>query len=227
MLNVRSLMLDVGEEEIADGREATIVYDCASNPTTSRKIVIGSGCTVDIIILDCGENSHDYNLCVDLAGIDSKVSLVGMVIAKGESSKHYNITQHHLSPANASRVNFRTILEDKAQVEYRGLIRIEKNAPQTNAYQEIRNVLFSKTAKVKYRPNLEIKCSDVKCTHGATTSPPSLEQAIYLTSRGIDMQSAQTLLLKSHMSQLNRFVVRKQSISILNDIINHIMIKTL
>ena len=51
---------------------------------------------------------------------------------------------------------------------WRGMIRVEKDAQKTNAYQENRNLMLSTTAHADSIPGLEILANDVRCTHGAT-----------------------------------------------------------
>ena len=48
------------------------------------------------------------------------------------------------------------------------MIRVEKDAQRTNAYQENRNLMLSTQAHADSIPGLEILANDVRCTHGAT-----------------------------------------------------------
>ena len=65
------------------------------------------------------------------------------------------------------------------------MIRVEKDAQKTNAYQENRNLLLSKTAHADSIPGLEILANDVRCTHGATLGQVDREQLFYLMTRGL------------------------------------------
>ena len=45
------------------------------------------------------------------------------------------------------------------------MIRVEKDAQKTNAYQECRNLMLSPTTHAVPIPGLEILANDVRCTH--------------------------------------------------------------
>ncbi len=78
---------------------------------------------------------------------------------------------------------------------YTGLIRIAKQAVQTNAFQSNHNLMLSKTARAETIPMLEILADDVQCKHGASIGLIDDEQAFYLMSRGISRENAQRLIV--------------------------------
>ncbi len=78
---------------------------------------------------------------------------------------------------------------------YTGLIRIAKEAKQTNAYQANHNLFLSQEARAETIPMLEILADDVQCKHGASAGPIDDEQAFYLMSRSISRENAQRLIV--------------------------------
>ena len=80
---------------------------------------------------------------------------------------------------------FKGALRDTASAVWRGMIRVEKDAQKTNAYQENRNLLLSPKAHADSIPGLEILANDVRCTHGATLGQVDREQLFYLMARGL------------------------------------------
>ena len=76
------------------------------------------------------------------------------------------------------------------------MIRVEEGAQKTNAYQENRNLLLSKTAHADSIPGLEILANDVRCTHGATLSQVDREQLFYAMARGLSRQEAERLIVR-------------------------------
>ena len=87
-------------------------------------------------------------------------------------------------------------LRDSAATVWRGMIRVEEGAQKTNAYQENRNLLLSKTATANSIPGLEILANDVRCTHGATLSQVDREQLFYLMARGLPRSEAERLIVR-------------------------------
>ena len=76
------------------------------------------------------------------------------------------------------------------------MIRVDKGAQKTDAYQENRNLLLTPQAHADSIPGLEIKANDVRCTHGATIGQIDKLQLFYLTSRGLSRKEAEQLIVR-------------------------------
>ena len=87
-------------------------------------------------------------------------------------------------------------LQDHARTVYAGLIRIEKGAARSDAYQANRNLVLSDHAKATSIPMLEIDNNDVRCTHGATVGPVDPMSMFYLQSRGIPEATARRMIVQ-------------------------------
>src|SRR4029079_18633541 len=87
---------------------------------------------------------------------------------------------------------------------YTGLIRVEKEARGTNAFQTNRNVKLSDDAWAESVPNLEIENNDVHCSHASTVGPVAEEQRFYLESRGVPPQVADRLILAGFFDEVVR-----------------------
>jgi Fe-S cluster assembly protein SufD len=82
------------------------------------------------------------------------------------------------------------------------LIRVEKDAQQTDAYQTNRNLLLSPEADANSLPGLEIGANDVKCSHGATTGQVDESELFYFLARGIPRSKAQELLVHGFFEEI-------------------------
>jgi Fe-S cluster assembly protein SufD len=76
------------------------------------------------------------------------------------------------------------------------MIRVERDAQKTNAYQENRNLLLSPDAQATPIPGLEIEANDVRCTHAATIGQIDRLQMFYLMSRGLSRLEAERLIVR-------------------------------
>ena len=76
------------------------------------------------------------------------------------------------------------------------MIRVERDAQKTNAYQENRNLMLSPTRTRYSIPGLEIMANDVRCTHGATLGRVNREQLFYLMARGLSRGEAERLIVR-------------------------------
>jgi Fe-S cluster assembly protein SufD len=130
-----------------------------------------------------------------LEGPGANVELVGFLCGEGKQHFDHHTVHDHRAPHTYSDLDFKVVLKDKARSAYTGLIRIEPDAPQSEAYQENRNLLLTEGAKAESIPELEILTDDVKCTHGATMGNLDPEHLFYLMSRGLSRGEALRLIV--------------------------------
>jgi Fe-S cluster assembly protein SufD len=132
----------------------------------------------------------------DLAGQGATSRVTGAYFVDGTQHLDYDTFQEHMAPSTTSDFAFKGALRDKARAVWRGMIRVEEGAQKTNAYQENRNLLLSKTAHADSIPGLEILANDVRCTHGATLGQVDREQLFYLMTRGLTRSEAERLIVR-------------------------------
>ncbi len=132
----------------------------------------------------------------DLADRGATSRVTGAYFADGAQHLDYDTYQLHAAPDTTSDFAFKGALRDTAATVWRGMIRVEEGAQRTNAYQENRNLLLSKTATANSIPGLEILANDVRCTHGATLSQVDREQLFYLMTRGLERSEAERLIVR-------------------------------
>ena len=89
------------------------------------------------------------------------------------------------------------MLADSSRATFYGELKVLPDAQKTEAFQTNRNILLSREAKMRTRPQLEIYADDVKCSHGATTGQLDPNALFYLQQRGIPLAEAQRLLLQA------------------------------
>jgi Fe-S cluster assembly protein SufD len=132
----------------------------------------------------------------DLAGPGATSRVTGAYFADGTQHLDYDTFQEHAAPNTTSDFAFRGVLRDTATAVWRGMIRVERDAQRTNAYQENRNLLLSPKAHADSIPGLEILANDVRCTHGATNSPVNRDELFYCMARGMSRGEAERLIVR-------------------------------
>jgi Fe-S cluster assembly protein SufD len=132
----------------------------------------------------------------DLAGQGATSRVTGAYFADGTQHLDYDTFQEHIAPNTTSDFAFKGALRDTATAVWRGMIRVEKDAQKTNAYQENRNLLLSPDAHADSIPGLEILANDVRCTHGATLGQVDRDQLFYLMARGLSRAEAERLIVR-------------------------------
>jgi Fe-S cluster assembly protein SufD len=132
----------------------------------------------------------------DLVGPGATSRVTGAYFADGDQHLDYDTFQEHAAPNTESDFAFKGALRERATAVWRGMIRVERDAQKTNAYQECRNLMLSPTTHAVPIPGLEILANDVRCTHGATVGRVDREQLFYLMSRGLSRPEAERLVVR-------------------------------
>jgi Fe-S cluster assembly protein SufD len=142
------------------------------------------------------------NQNVVLAEENSESNLYGTYLIDEEQHVDNNTFIHHKVPNCLSNELFKGILDENAKGAFRGLIKVDKDAQQTNSYQKNNNLLLTDTATMNTLPQLEIYADDVKCSHGATVGYLDAEEMFYLQARGISKKEARLLLMNAFVSEI-------------------------
>jgi len=132
----------------------------------------------------------------DLAGPGATSRVTGAYFTDGEQHLDYDTFQEHEAPNTTSDFAFKGALRDTSTAVWRGMIRVERDAQKTNAYQENRNLMLSPTTHAVPIPGLEILANDVRCTHGATVSRVDREELFYAMARGLSRGAAERLIVR-------------------------------
>jgi len=137
-----------------------------------------------------------------LQGEGSDAELKAIYFASGEQFFDFHTLQDHQVGNTRSDLLFKGALQDVARTVYAGLIRIEKGAARSDAYQANRNLVLSDHAKATSIPMLEIDNNDVRCTHGATVGPVDPISMFYLQSRGIPEATARRMIVQGFFGEV-------------------------
>jgi Fe-S cluster assembly protein SufD len=137
-----------------------------------------------------------------LAGEGAEGKVTGAYAPHGRQHVDFDTTQEHGAPNTTSDLAFRGILADRSVAVWRGMIKVDPGAQQTDAFQECRNLLLSKKAHADAIPGLEILANDVRCTHAAAIAQIDPDQLFYLRSRGLDEGRSKRLVIEGFMAEL-------------------------
>jgi Fe-S cluster assembly protein SufD len=135
-----------------------------------------------------------------LVGANAQSEMVGVTFGSG--NQHFDTHTEHVHRVGHcfSDMDFKVVLEDEAHSVYTGQIRIDLDAPDSEAYQENRNLMLDPTCRAESIPELEILNENVQCTHGATVGPIDEEQVYYLQTRGLPRAAAEHLIVEGFFS---------------------------
>ena len=175
--------------ELEESTPKTVrLADCFVRQAASSKVIVNT------ITLCNGITRNNYR--IDLEGERAETHLYGMAIADNRQKVDNFTWINHHAPACRSNELFKYLLDEEAVGAFDGRICVSPNAQKTEAFQNNRNLLGSKTCRMFAKPQLEIYADDVKCSHGMTTGQLDENALFYMRSRGIPEAEA-ILLLKS------------------------------
>lgn len=137
-----------------------------------------------------------------LSGSGATSRVTGAYFADGDQHLDYDTYQEHAAPNTESDFAFKGALRDASTAVWRGMIRVERDAQKTNAYQENRNLILSHEAHADSIPGLEILANDVRCTHGATSSPVDRDELFYCMARGLTRGDAERLIVRGFFQDI-------------------------
>jgi Fe-S cluster assembly protein SufD len=168
---------------------------------TQRARVARDG-KLDLVVLGFGSGNGKIfqNTILDGEGAEGKVT--GAYATRGRQHLDFDTTQEHAAANCNSDLAFRGILGGRSSAVWRGMIKVDPGAQQTDAFQESRNLLLSKRAHADAIPGLEILADDVRCTHAAAIAQIDPEQLFYLRARGLDEEVASRLVVEGFLAEL-------------------------
>ena len=160
----------------------------------------GSHCKQFTIALGGGMVRADMDVHLDQPGaaIESQALLVGY------ENRHVDCvnTVTHAARDTTSRQTARAIASDTSRVIFNSKVIVNAGAVHAESLQSCRGLLLSQAAEIDSRPQLEIHTDEVKCAHGATTGRLDPDMLFYLLSRGLDRNTAQSLLVFAFLADV-------------------------
>jgi Fe-S cluster assembly protein SufD len=194
--------------ELSVGQAATLRYintqDLSEKAwifATQRAQVERDG-RLDWAALGFGSGNGKVRMDTKLAGPGSEARVTGGYAGGPGQHLDYDTTQEHAAPNTNSDLAFRGVLAKGSTAVWRGMIKVDPGAQQTDAFQESRNLLLSPEAHADAIPGLEILADDVRCTHAAAIAQVDKEQLFYLTSRGLSEADAKSLVIEGFLEAL-------------------------
>tara|TARA_Y100000310_G_scaffold172170_2_gene172308 strand:+ start:10263 stop:11348 length:1086 start_codon:yes stop_codon:yes gene_type:complete len=192
------------------------------------RIITESGAKIDFITLQhLGKDVHNIQRRNSHTGKDSEVNWVDVCLGSGytksdiisslqepgatsnnkviyfaKNTQKYDIytASLHNAPNTYSDIVTKGVLNDSAKALSRGLVKINKNAANSNGYETQDALLLSDKAEADAIPNLEILNHDVKCSHGSTVGQIDEESLFYLMSRGLSKKDATAKIVEGYFT---------------------------
>ncbi|MGD9736683.1 MAG: Fe-S cluster assembly protein SufD [Solirubrobacterales bacterium] len=203
---VDAVLNSVVELSVGDG--ATLRYVNSQDLSekawifATQRAQIERDARLDWAALGFGSGNGKVRMETKLAGPGSEARVTGGYASGPGQHLDYDTTQEHAAPNTDSDLAFRGVLAAGSTAVWRGMIKVDPGAQQTDAFQESRNLLLSTDAHADAIPGLEILADDVRCTHAAAIAQVDRDQLFYLTTRGLDEAVAKQLIIEGFLESL-------------------------
>jgi Fe-S cluster assembly protein SufD len=197
-----------GVVELWIGPGANLRYVCEQELSqrswvfATQRAELERDASLEWVALGFGSAGGKVRMETKLAGPGSSAKVTGAYAGGGAQHLDFDTTQEHAAAHTTSDLSFRGVLSDHATAVWRGMIRVDPGAQQTDAFQESRNLLISKDAHADAIPGLEIEANDVRCTHAAAVAQVDRDQLFYLRARGLPEPTAKRLIIDGFLQEL-------------------------
>lgn len=137
-----------------------------------------------------------------ISGVGATSNLNASYFGSGDQVLDFRTLQEHSAKNGRSELYFKGAAANEAHLVYSGLIKVDKGATSTDAFQTNKNLVLSEGARADSVPNLDIQENDVRCSHASSVGPIDVEQKYYLESRGISPEVVQKLIVSGFFAEM-------------------------
>lgn len=138
----------------------------------------------------------------DLIGANAEARIFAGYLGGADQTLEFRTFQNHRAPKTTSDLLYKGALAGASHSIYTGMIRVDRGAHGTNAFQTNRNIVLGDQAHADSVPNLDIEENDVRCSHASAVGPVDADQLYYLESKGIPTQAAERLIVGGFFREL-------------------------
>ncbi len=163
---------------------------------TSRKAIAEKDAVINWFDYCLGSKFSKVATTASLEGQGASSQNLGIFLGDETQAYDINNTTIHNSAFTKCDMLTKGVLKDKAKAIYRGLIKINPQAHNSQGYQKEDTLLIGEDAEADAVPILEIHNDNVKCKHGTTIGQLDQEKLFYMTSRGLDEETAKAKIIE-------------------------------
>ena len=135
-----------------------------------------------------------YPACI-LAGPGAKGTTISIAFAGNNQIQDTGAKMIHLAPNTTSQIISKSICRGGGKVNYRGLVKMTKNATNCKAHVECDTIILDKESTSDTVPTNIVENDSSYIEHEATVSKVNEEQLFYLMSRGLTEEQATEMIV--------------------------------
>jgi Fe-S cluster assembly protein SufD len=163
---------------------------------------VGRDATLHMYSAVFGGLLSKYRFDAELSSEGGDAYLGGVYFPHEDQHVDLRTVQRHLGPKAHSLTLYKGAVICEAHSVYQGLISVDHDALNTDAYLTNNNLILGDQAQADSIPTLQINTDEVRCSHGSTTGKLDKRQLYYLESRGYSPMEAQHLLIQGYFEEV-------------------------
>jgi len=191
-----------GIVEVATEANANVQYGALQNlseETYNFQVKRGHAAddaTVDFIDGNLGSRLTKTSVETRLLGEGSESQIVGAFF--GHDDQHFDLGSRvwHENEHTTADLVTRGVLDDEARSVYEGVQDVGREAWSTSSYQRENTLMLSDESEADASPKLIINNHDTEASHSATVGQVDEQDLFYMTSRGLDPETATNMLVE-------------------------------
>ena len=173
------------------------------NLVTKRALVKENG-QMDWIDGNIGSQTNmKYPACI-LAGEGARGNCISIAVAGNKQYQDAGARMIHLASNTSSTIISKSIAKNGGIVNYRGTVRIHKNAKNCKSHVECDTLILDNYSKSDTIPKNEVLNGESFIEHEATVSKINEEQLFYLMSRGISKKDATQMIIMGFIEPFSK-----------------------
>jgi Fe-S cluster assembly protein SufB len=165
------------------------------NFVTKRGLCAGENAKISWTQVETGSSiTWKYPSCI-LVGDHSVGEFYSVALTNNYQQADTGTKMIHVGHDTKSRIISKGISAGNSKNTYRGLVKINVKAVNSVNYSQCDSMIIGNKAQANTFPYINVNNSSSKVEHEATTSKLEEEQLFYFLQRGIDLESAISLLI--------------------------------
>ena len=144
-----------------------------------------------------------YPTCI-LAGEGAKGTCITIAVADSHQILDSGAKMIHLAPNTSSQIISKSISRNGGKVNYRGLVRHQKNATNAKSKVECDTLILDDKSTSDTVPTNIMMNNESIIEHEATVSKVSEDQLFYLMSRGLTKEQATEMIVMGFIEPFSR-----------------------
>lgn len=147
-------------------------------------------------------NTSQMDLQITTAGEGAELHLYGLFFADAKKETKVKVAFAIAHSHTQAQLHLMSFIQDERKVETDGAITILPNIKKIQSHLLEENIILGKTISIKAKPILNISSNDVQASHGAKIEKIDAEKLLYMTSRGLTPEQAQTLVVNWYLNHI-------------------------